>query len=81
MTAKRFDMPLVTIDVIKDVFSSKQKQELIARVTAAMIEVEGEAMRPVTWVRVQEFEQGDWAIGGKSLKASDVHAPAQGKAA
>lgn len=74
-------MPLVTIDVIKDVFSSKQKQELIARVTAAMIEVEGEAMRPVTWVRVQEFEQGDWAIGGKSLNASDVQALARGKAA
>jgi 4-oxalocrotonate tautomerase len=46
-----------------------------------MIEVEGEAMRGVTWVRVQEFEQGDWAIGGKSLQASDVHALARGKAA
>ena len=74
-------MPLVTIDLIKDVFTAKQKQELIAKVTAAMIEVEGEAMRPVTWVRIREFEQGDWAIGGKSLKASDVHALAQGKAA
>jgi 4-oxalocrotonate tautomerase len=74
-------MPLVTIDVIKDVFTPKQKQELIAKVTAAMIEVEGEAMRGVTWVRVQEFEQGDWAIGGKSLQASDVHALARGKAA
>lgn len=74
-------MPLVTIDVIKGVFSPQQKQDLIARVTAAMIEVEGEAMRGVTWVRVQEFEQGDWAIGGKSLKAADVHALARGKAA
>jgi 4-oxalocrotonate tautomerase len=46
-----------------------------------MIEVEGEAMRPVTWVRVQEFEQGDWAIGGQSLRATDVHALATGKAA
>ena len=74
-------MPLVTIDVIKDVFTPKQKQELIAKVTEAMIEVEGESMRGVTWVRVQEFEQGDWAIGGKSLKAADVHALARGKAA
>jgi len=74
-------MPMVTIDVIKDVFTPKQKQELIAKVTAAMIEVEGEGMRGVTWVRVQEFEQGDWAVGGKSLKASDVRALAQGKAA
>jgi 4-oxalocrotonate tautomerase len=67
-------MPLVTIDVIKDVFTPQQKQELIERVTEAMIAVEGEALRSVTWVRVQEFEQGDWAIGGKSLQASDVHA-------
>ena len=74
-------MPLVTIDLIKDVFTPKQKQELIAKVTAAMIEVEGEALRGVTWVRIKEFEQGDWAIGGKSLRASDVRALATGKAA
>lgn len=74
-------MPLVTIDVIKDVFTPKQKQDLIARVTEAMIEVEGESMRGVTWVRIKEFEGGDWAIGGKALQASDVHALAASKAA
>jgi 4-oxalocrotonate tautomerase len=74
-------MPLVTIDVIKDVFTANQKKELIVRVTEAMIEVEGENMRPVTWVRVNEFESGDWAIGGKTLRTSDVHALAAGKAA
>jgi 4-oxalocrotonate tautomerase len=74
-------MPLVTIDVIKNVFTPKQKQDLIAKVTEAMIEVEGENMRPVTWVRINEIESGDWAIGGKALKASDVHALAAGKAA
>jgi 4-oxalocrotonate tautomerase len=80
-TSRRNNMPLVTIDVIKDVFTPKQKQELIAKVTAAMIEVEGENMRAVTWVRVNEFESGDWAIGGKALKTSDVQALAAGKAA
>lgn len=74
-------MPLVTIDVIKDVFTPKQKQELIDKVTKAMLEVEGENMRPVTWVRIQEFEGGDWAIGGKALAAADVRALAAGKAA
>jgi 4-oxalocrotonate tautomerase len=67
-------MPLVTIDVIKDVFTAKQKKDLVERVTEAMIAVEGEALRGVTWVRVQEFEQGDWAIGGKALTAGDVRA-------
>src|SRR5579872_3472450 len=74
-------MPLVTIDVIKDVFSPDQKRKLITKVTEAMVEVEGENMRPVTWVRINEFEGGDWAIGGKALRASDVHALAAGKAA
>ena len=67
-------MPLVTIDVIKDVFTPSQKRELIERVTEAMVSVEGEALRGVTWVRVQEFDQGAWAIGGKPLTAADVHA-------
>ncbi len=74
-------MPLVTIDVIKDVFTPAQKQELISKVTEAMIAVEGEGMRPVTWVRISEFESGDWAIGGKALRSADVLALAGGGAA
>jgi 4-oxalocrotonate tautomerase len=77
---KENDMPLVTIDVIKDVFTPAQKEELIEKVTDAMIAVEGEPMRQVTWVRIQEVEQGDWAIGGQMLKARDVHALANGGA-
>jgi 4-oxalocrotonate tautomerase len=46
-----------------------------------MVAVEGENMRPVTWVRINEFEGGDWAIGGQRLSASDVHALAKGEAA
>jgi 4-oxalocrotonate tautomerase len=72
---------MVTIDVIKDVFTPEQKQKLITKVTEAMIEVEGEGMRPVTWVRIQEFESGDWAVGGKALRTADVQALAKSKAA
>jgi hypothetical protein len=32
-------------------------------------------------IRVNEFESGDWAIGGKALKTTDVQALAAGKAA
>jgi 4-oxalocrotonate tautomerase len=74
-------MPLVTIDVIKNVFTPSQKRELIAKVTEAMVGVEGESMRPVTWVLINEIEQGDWGIGGKCLTAADVHAMASPKAA
>ena len=74
-------MPLVTVDVIKGVFTPKQKQQIIDKVTSAMIEVEGENLRGVTWVRIKEFESGDWAIGGQPLSTADVQGLATGKAA
>lgn len=67
-------MPLVTIEVIRDVFTSDQKRDLIEKVTDAVVSVEGEAMRGVTWVRVREIQQGDWGIGGRTLTAADVRA-------
>ena len=69
-------MPLVDIQVIKGVFTSEQKTTMISKVTDAMVQVEGESMRPVTWVRVQEIEEGQWAIGGNPLTASAVKAMA-----
>ena len=74
-------MPLVTIEVIKDVFTPSQKRDLIEKVTDAMVAVEGEALRGLTWVRVQEIQQGDWGIGGKTLTAADVLALGIQKAA
>jgi len=65
-------MPLIDIQLIKGVFTPEQKKRMIEKVTDAMISVEGEAMRPVTWVRVQEIESGEWAIGGNPLTAADV---------
>ena len=73
-------MPLVDIQLIKGVFTSEQKTTMIQKVTDAMVSVEGEAMRPVTWVRVQEIESGEWAIGGNPLTASAVKAMANGHA-
>lgn len=74
-------MPLITIDVIKNVFSEKQKQEIITTVTEAMVRIEGKKLRGVTWVRIDESESGDWAIGGQVLTASDVRSMASGEAA
>jgi 4-oxalocrotonate tautomerase len=67
-------MPLVTIDIIKDVFTPEEKREMIQGVTEAMIAVEGEALRDKTWVKINEIQQGDWGIGGKLLGAADVQA-------
>ncbi len=69
-------MPLVTIDVIADVFTDEQKECMIQGVTDAMVAIEGEALRGVTWVRINEVKGGDWAIGGQRLFPKDVQAMA-----
>jgi 4-oxalocrotonate tautomerase len=74
-------MPLVDVQVIEGVFNEQQKREMIERVTDAMVSVEGEAMRGVTWVRVLEVKSGQWAIGGNPLTAEAVRQMAAGKAA
>lgn len=67
-------MPLVDIELIEGVFDDDQKRRMIHGVTEAMVGVEGEAMRGVTWVRIKEVAGGEWAIGGKPLSARDVKA-------
>jgi len=65
-------MPLVDIQLIEGVFDRAQKQEMISKVTDAMVAIEGETMRGVTWVRVHEVASGEWGIGGKGLTTADV---------
>lgn len=73
-------MPLVDVQVIEGVFNDEQKQEMIRKVTDAMVSVEGENMRGVTWVRVQEVKSGQWGIGGTPLTAAAVREMAAGGA-
>ncbi len=47
-------MPLVNVKVMAGVFSPEQKQAMIARLTETMVEIEGEGMRGVTWVVIDE---------------------------
>jgi 4-oxalocrotonate tautomerase len=68
------EMPLVDIQLIEGVFSSEQKKEMIEKITDTMVQIEGEAMRGVTWVRVHELGSGEWGIGGKALTTADVKA-------
>ena len=67
-------MPLVDIHLIEGVFDKSQKQAMIGKVTDAMVEIEGEAMRDVTWVRIYEVASGEWGIGGKAVTASEIKA-------
>jgi len=71
-------MPLINVKLIEEVFTPEQKREMVERLTDAMVSVEGENMRPVTWVIVEEVRSGDWGIGGKPLTTGDVRALAAG---
>jgi 4-oxalocrotonate tautomerase len=73
-------MPLIQVKVIDGVFSQEQKQEIVKKLTDAMVCIEGENMRPVTWCVVEEVKSGDWGIGGKPLTTDDVKALAAGEA-
>ena len=66
-------MPFINVKVIENVFTDAQKEQLLTRVTDAVVSVEGEAMRGVTWVAIEEVRSGDWAIGGQLLSTQAVH--------
>ena len=73
-------MPLIQVKLIEGVFSDSQKRDIIAELTDAMVKVEGENMRQVTWVTLEEVKSGDWGMGGRPVTTADVHALAAGSA-
>jgi 4-oxalocrotonate tautomerase len=60
------------VKLIEGVFDSAEKQAIIEKLTDAMVSVEGEVMRPVTWVTIDEVPSGEWGIGGKAVHTGDV---------
>jgi 4-oxalocrotonate tautomerase len=72
-------MPLIQVKLIEEVFTPAQKKEIITKLTEAMIAVEGENMRSVTWVIIEEVRSGDWGIGGHALTTDEVRELAAGK--
>jgi 4-oxalocrotonate tautomerase len=71
-------MPFINVKVIEGVFSPEQKQDMVRRLTDTMVGIEGENMRQVTWVVVEEVKSGDWGIAGNPLSTADVKALAAG---
>ena len=65
-------MPIINVKLIEGVFDSEEKREMIDKLTDAMVEIEGESMRDVTWVFIEESKSGDWAVGGKQLTTEAV---------
>jgi 4-oxalocrotonate tautomerase len=71
-------MPLIQVKLIEQVFTAAQKKEIISKLTDAMVSIEGENMRPVTWVVIEEARSGEWGIGGQAMTTDAVRALAAG---
>ena len=52
---------------------------MIQKLTDAMVSIESESMRQVTWVIIEDVNSGEWGIGGQPLSTEAVRALAAGK--
>ena len=73
-------MPFINVKLIEGVFTAVQKETIARTLTDAMVAVEGENMRAVTWCVVEEVKSGDWGIAGNPLTTEQVRALAAGAA-
>jgi 4-oxalocrotonate tautomerase len=71
-------MPFINVKLVEGVFDAATKQRIVRDLTEAMVAIEGENMRQVTWVLVEELKSGDWGIAGNPLTTADVKALAAG---
>ncbi len=74
-------MPFINVKVIEGVFDASQKRKIVEKLTDAMVAIEGENMRSVTWCVVEEVRSGDWGIAGTPLTTADVKNLAAGQPA
>lgn len=65
-------MPLITVKLIEGVFDAEEKHEMIEQLTETMVGIEGENMRGVTWVVIEEIKSGEWGLGGQALTTEAV---------
>jgi 4-oxalocrotonate tautomerase len=72
-------VPLIHVTLIENVFSPAQKQEMIQKLTDTMVSIEGEKLRSLTWVVIEEVKDGNLGIGGKPLSSRDAHELSGGK--
>jgi 4-oxalocrotonate tautomerase len=65
-------MPLANIKIIEGIFSKEEKQQMIEKVTEAIVSIKGKNLREKTIVIIEEVKSGDWGVSGKTLTTQDV---------
>ena len=74
-------MPLIRATLLENAINQEQKQELITRITDAVLAVYGENMRPYTWVLLDEIKSGQFGAGGHGVTTEEIHALMAGEPA
>lgn len=65
-------MPLMQVKLMEEICTPTQKKEIVSKFTNAMVSIEGENIRPVTWVTIEEVCSGEWTIGGQAITTHPV---------
>jgi 4-oxalocrotonate tautomerase len=55
---------LIQVRLIEDVFTPQRNRQMVEKLTDAMISIEGENMRGVTWVTIEEVKSADLGSDG-----------------
>ena len=74
---KKENMLLIQVKIIKGVFTAPQKREIVERLTEAMVEIQGENLRRLTWCVLEEVASCEWGIGGQVVAVDDIRALAR----
>jgi 4-oxalocrotonate tautomerase len=61
-------MPVVNVQIPEGSYTPEMKQDLVARFTDAILEVEGiPALKPAVTVLINEVADGGWGAGGRAV--------------
>jgi 4-oxalocrotonate tautomerase len=71
-------MALINVKFVEGVFDGEQKQQIIERLTDALVAIEGENLRAVTWCVLEEVKSGDFGIAGNGITTEAALALAAG---
>jgi 4-oxalocrotonate tautomerase len=69
-------VPSVQVKLIDQVFTPAQKNEVISKLTDAIVSVEGENMGAVTLVVIEEVHSDELSIAGNPITTDSVQAMA-----
>jgi 4-oxalocrotonate tautomerase len=67
-------MPLIEIKFFQDEFAEAERTAIVTAVPDTIVSFTNEAIRPHTWVLLEEIKSGSWGIGGTALGLADVRA-------